>query len=144
MIFKNKGSPNDPRKYRCIALLNHSYKILARIMLVRMIGTSENFLRDYQAGFRKGRGCRDNIMVLRTLCRKIMQLGKSLAIVYIDYSAAFDTVSHKFLDTALREAGMSNKLRSMFRAIYNSASAFTTVKGADNQTMSMQSRTPST
>ena len=61
-----------------------------------------------------------------------MQLGKSLTIVYIDYSAAFDTVSHKFLDTALREAGVSNKLRAMFRAIYNSASAFTTVKAADN------------
>ena len=101
-------------------------------MLLRLIGPSEDFLRDYQAGFRKLRGCRDNIMVLRTLCQRIMQLGKSLAKVYIDYSTAFDTVSHKFLDTTFQQTGASNKLRAMFRAIYNSASAFTTVKGGDN------------
>ena len=46
MLYKNKGSPNDPSKYRCIALLNHAYKILARIMLIRLTGSSEKFLRD--------------------------------------------------------------------------------------------------
>ena len=51
----------------------------------------------------------------------------------LDYSAAFDTVSHKFVDTALQEMGASNKVRSMFRAIYNATAACTTVKGADGQ-----------
>ena len=48
-------------------------------------------------------------------------------LTYVDYSAAFDTVSHKFLDKALAEANAPIKVRAMFRAVYSAASAFTTV-----------------
>ena len=46
-----------------------------------------------------------------------------------DYSAAFDTVSHKFLDQALKEANVPVKIRAMFRAVYQSATAYTTTPG---------------
>ena len=72
-------------------------------------------------------------MILRVLCDKMMALGKSLAVVFVDYSAAFYSVSHKFVDTALKEAGVSIKVRAIVLAIYKSASAFTSVKGADNK-----------
>ena len=36
MLYKNKGSTKDPTKYRCIGLLNHSYKLLTTIMLMRL------------------------------------------------------------------------------------------------------------
>ena len=49
------------------------------------------------------------------------------------YTAAFDTVSHKFLDEALAEAGAPIKVRAMFRAVYSSASAFTTVSAPDGR-----------
>ena len=39
------------------------------------------------------------------------------------------TVSYKFLDKTLKEAGATNKLRAMFRAVYRSVSAYTTAKG---------------
>ena len=64
MLFKNKGSSKDPSKYRCIGLLNHSYKILSLIILRRLLQTSDGYLQDWQAGFRAGRGCRDNSLVL--------------------------------------------------------------------------------
>ena len=63
-----------------------------------------------------------------------MQCAESIAVTFIDYSVAFDTVSHKFLDKALAEAGMSNKVRAMFRTVYRNAEAFTTVQGAENKT----------
>ena len=44
-------------------------------------------------------------MVLRVLCDKMMELGRSLAVVFIDYSAAFDSVSYKFVDKALLKSG---------------------------------------
>ena len=94
---------------------------------------SDAFLQDWQAGFRAKRGCRDNTLILRTLCQSTLQMGEKLAAVFVDYSAAFDTVSHKFVDSALQEMGASNKVRSMFRAIYKAASAFTTVKGVDGK-----------
>ena len=53
MLYKNKGSRDDPSRYRCIALLNHAYKILSHILLGRLLGISDTFL---QAGFREARG----------------------------------------------------------------------------------------
>ena len=133
MLFKGKGSHNDPSKYRCIALLNHAYKVLSYILLGRIISISENFLQEWQAGFRAFRGCRDNSMALRVICEKIMALGRSLTAVFIDYRAAFDSVSHKYVDTALKRAGASVKARAMFRAIYKAAAAYTEAVGADNK-----------
>ena len=71
MLYKNKGSPNDPSKYRCLGLLNHAYKVLSNIILGRLV-EAEDYLQDWQAGFRKGRGCRDNAMILRTLCDRML------------------------------------------------------------------------
>ena len=55
----------------------------------------------------------------------------SIAVTFIDFSAAFDTVSHNFLDRVLIRAGASNKLRALFRTVYSSVTADTTVAGAD-------------
>lgn len=46
MLFKHKGSSDDPTRYRCIALLNHVYKILSYILLGRLLSPSERFLQD--------------------------------------------------------------------------------------------------
>ena len=133
VMLHKKGSADDPANYRCIALLNHAFKILSRIMLVRMSTQCDGFLQDWQAGFRRNRGCRDNITILRTLCQDVLRQGESLTINFVDYAAAFDSVSHRFLDEALAKAGASNKMRAMTRAVYASASAFTTVQGADGK-----------
>ena len=132
MLYK-KGKVNDPANYRCIALLNHAYKILSQIILARLSAQCDGFLKDWQAGFRKSRGCRDNVTILRTMCRKFLRLGKSLTINFVDYAAAFDSVSHKFLDETLHRAGASNKMRSMVREVYESARVFTTVPDADGK-----------
>ena len=63
----------------------------------------------------------------------MLRLGKSLIINFVDYAAAFDSVSHKFLDETLARAGASNKLRAMARAVYESASAYTSVAGAEGK-----------
>lgn len=133
MLFK-KGNPDDPSKYRCLGMLNHCYKVLSRIILGRLVGKSERYLQDWQAGFRQARGCRDNSYILRVLCERMLQLGEEIAITFIDYTAAFDSVSHKFLDAALQDAGASNKVRAMFRAIYLAASAHTTVPAPEGET----------
>ena len=57
----------------------------------------------------------------------MMEISKSLAVVFIDYSTVFDSVSHKFVDTDLKKSGV------IFRVIYHSASAFTSVRGPDEK-----------
>ena len=52
-------------------------------------------------------------------------------VTYIDYSAAFDSVSHKFIDATLADAGASRKTRAIFRAIYEAAAGVARVSGID-------------
>ena len=132
-MYKRKGSSNEPTRYRCIALLNHAYKLLSYILLGRLLEPSDGFLKGCQAGFRASRGCRDNSMTLRVICDKVMTMGKSLAAVFIDYKAAFDSISHKFIDETLKESGVTTKARVIFRAIYKAAAAFTTASGTDGK-----------
>ena len=115
-------------------MLNHDYKILTHIILVRLLNKSEKFLNDWQAGFRAQRGCcRDNSMILRTLCDAMLALGEKITITFIDYSAVFDSVSHRFIDVSLREVKVPVKIRTMYRAIYQAASAYTTVPTANGK-----------
>ena len=72
-------------------------------------------------------------MILRTLIDKRLSEGKPLVLIFIDYSAAFDSVSHKFLDQALGEANARPKTRAIFRSIYGSAAAKTRVKSIDGE-----------
>ena len=96
--------------------------MLSVLLLKRLSYETEKFLPESQAGFRKGRACRDNITVLRWAIDAALAAGQQLTISFIDFKAAFDTVSHKLLDEALAAAGASSKSRAMFRAIYSKAS----------------------
>ena len=51
----------------------------------------------------------------------IIARNKKCIVTYIDFAAAFDSVSHKFLDEALARAGAKRKTRAIFRAIYSAA-----------------------
>ena len=133
MLYKNKGSANDLSKYRCIGLLPHAYKILSLIMLERIANECSEFLADWQAGFRPERGCRDNVLLLRVLFDQAIADNQKLLVTYIDYSAAFDTVSHKFLDKSLEKAKATRKTRAMFRAIYRAAEGTARVRGLDGK-----------
>ena len=114
MLFKNKGNPNDPSKYRCIGLLNHTYtyKVLSTIILSRVNKETRVYLKDWQAGFRQQRGCRDNIHILNTLFDHVLTEGKHITVTCIDYSTAFGSVSHKFIDQTLKEAGARPETRT--------------------------------
>ena len=133
ILFKHKGSSNDPSRYRCIALLNHAHRVLSYILLGRLLTPSEGFLQDWQPGFRESRGWRDNSMIFKVMCDKMMAMVQALAAVFIDYKTVFDSVSHKFIDETLEKAGVSTKVRSIFRSIYKASSAFTTSTGSDGK-----------
>ena len=132
MIHK-KDSQDDCANYRCIGLLNHAYKIMTVILLKRLMKECHEFFSDWQTGFRSGRGCRDNILLLRVLYDQVINGDGRCMVTYIDYKAAFDSVSHKFLDLTLARAKASRKSRAIFRAIYAVASGVAKVKGTNGK-----------
>jgi hypothetical protein len=62
--FYKKKNKNDRANYRALGLLNHSYKIFSKVLLMRIIPFIDPKLSDMQSGFRKSRGCQDNIIIL--------------------------------------------------------------------------------
>ena len=102
-------------------------------MLERIHKECNHFLSEWQAGFRPERGCRDNVLLLCVLFDQALEQGEELVIAFIDYTAAFDSVSNKFLDQSLKRAGTSRKTRAIFRAIYAAAEGTARVRGLDGK-----------
>ena len=131
-LYKKK-CVDDMGNYRFICLLSHAYKLLSAYLLLRMVKEAEGFLPDSQAGFRAFRGCRDNVLILAILIDAVIRIGLACVLTFIDFKAAFDSVSHHFLDETLGEAGVSDKCRSIFRAIYAKAAGVVKVRTADGE-----------
>ena len=132
MLYK-KDSKNDCANYRALGLLNHSYKILTICLLNRLVKETSWFLSDWQSGFRPGRGCRDNVLLLRVIYDQVIPRKSKCVVTFIDFAAAFDSVSHKYIDKALGNAGASRKTRAIFRAIYQAAQGAARIRSVDGK-----------
>ena len=102
-------------------------------MLRRTAVEVAKYLPEEQAGFRKERGCRDNILLLSRIITNTLERGEEGVVVFLDYKAAFDSVSHLFLDESLGVAGASDKTRAMFRAVYGKANAVVRVRKGNGE-----------
>ena len=73
---------------------------------------------DIQAGFRKGRGTRDQIANIHWIIEKARQFQKNIYFCFIDYAKAFDCVDHNKLRKILQEMGISDHLTCLLRNLY--------------------------
>ena len=75
-------------------------------------------LPDVQAGFRKGRGTRDQIANIRWIIAKAREFQKNIYFCFIDYDKAFDCVDHNKLWKILQEMGIPDHLTGLLRNLY--------------------------
>ena len=75
-------------------------------------------LPDVQAGFRKGRGTRDQIANTRWIMKKAREFQKNLYFSFIDYAKAFDCVDHNKLWKILKEMGIPDHLTCLLINLY--------------------------
>ena len=75
-------------------------------------------LPDVQAGFRKGRGTRDQIANIRWIMEKAREFQKNIYFCFIDYAKAFDCVHHNKLWEILKEMGIPDHLTCLLRNLY--------------------------
>ena len=75
-------------------------------------------LPDVQAGFRKGRGIRDQIANIHWITEKARALQKNSYFCFIDYAKAFDCVDHSKLWKILKEIGIPDHLTCFLRNLY--------------------------
>ena len=75
-------------------------------------------LPDVQAGFRKGRGTRDQIANICWIIEKARDFQENIYFCFIDYAKAFDCVDHNKLWTILKETGIPDHLICLLRNLY--------------------------
>ena len=75
-------------------------------------------LPDVQAGFRKGRGTRDQIANICWMMEKAREVQKNIYFCFIDYAKAFDCVDHNKLWKILKEMGIPDHLTCLLRNLY--------------------------
>ena len=88
-----KGNAKECSNYCTIALISHTSKVMLKILQVRLQKYVNSEFLNAQAGFRKGRGTRDQIANIHWIIEKEFQ--KNIYLCFIDYTKAFDCVDHK-------------------------------------------------
>ena len=96
-------------------------------------------LPDIQAGFRKGRGTRDQIANIHWIMGKTREFQKNIYFCFTDYAKAFDFVDHKKLSKILKEMGIPDHLTCLLSNLYAGQEA--TVRTAHRTTDWFQIRT---
>ena len=105
-------------KLPTIALISHAAKVMLKILLARLQQYVNCELPDVQAGFRKGRGTRDQIANIRWIMEKAREFQKNIYFCFIDYDKAFDYVDHNKLWKILKEMGIPDHLTCLLRNLY--------------------------
>ena len=106
-----------------IALISHARKVTLKIPQARLQKYVNHELPDIQAGFRKGRGTRDQIANICWIIEKAKEFQKNIYFCFIDYAKAFDCVDHNKLWKILKEMGIPDNLTCLFRNLYTGQEA---------------------
>ena len=91
---------------------------MLKILQARLQQYENRELPDVQAGFRKGRGTRDQIANIRWIMEKAREFQKNIYFCLIDYAKAFDCVDHNKLWEILKGMGIPHHLTCLLRNLY--------------------------
>jgi len=107
-------------KHHTIALISHASEVMLEILQVRLKQYMNWELPDVQAGFRKGRGIRNQITIIFWIIVKAREFQKNNYFCFTDYAKAFDCVDHNKLQKILKEMGIPEHLTCLLRNLYAS------------------------
>ena len=91
---------------------------MLKILQARLPQCMDHELSDVQAGFRKGRGTRDQISNIHWIMEKAREFQKTIYFCFIDYAKGFDCVDLNKLWKILKEMGMPDHLTCILRNLY--------------------------
>ena len=109
---------SESSDYHTIALISHASKVMLKVLQARLQQCVKCELPDVQAGFRKGRGTRNQIANIHWIIEKAREFQKNIYFCFIDCAKAFDCVDHNKLWKILKEKGIPDHPTCLLRNLY--------------------------
>ena len=113
-----KGNAKECSNYCTIALISHASKVMLKILQARLQQYVNRKIPDFQAGFRKGRGTRDQIANTWWIIGKTREFQENIYFCFIDYAKVFDCVDHNKMWKTLQEMGIPDHLTCLLRNLH--------------------------
>ena len=122
-VLEKVSFHSNPKERQCQRMFKlphnctHASKVMLKILQARLKQYMTEF-PDVQAGFRKGRGTRDQIANIHWIIKKARQFRKNIYLCFIDYAKTFDSVDYNKLWKILKEMGIPDHLTCLLRNLY--------------------------
>ena len=116
--LQRDAMPKNFQTSPTIALISDVSKVMLKILQPKLQQYVNRELPDVQAGFRKGRGTRDQIANIHWIIEKVRKFQKNIYFCLIDYAKTFDCVDHNKLWKILQEMGIPDHLTCLLRNLY--------------------------
>ena len=113
-----KGNAKECSNYHTTALISYASKVMLKIFQTRLQRYVNHEISHVQAGFRKGRGTRDQIANIHWIIEKAREFQKNIYFCFINYAKAFGCEDHNQLWTILKEMGIPEHLTCLLRNLY--------------------------
>ena len=113
-----KGNAKECSSYHTIVLISHASKVRLKILQARFQQYMNWEIPDVQAGFRKGRGTRDEIANICWIIEKAKEFQKNIYFCFIDFAKAFNYVGQNKLWEILKEMGIPDHVTCLLRNLY--------------------------
>ena len=117
-LYKGKGDMYECSNFKGISLLSVVGKVYGRVLINRIRDTTENVIAEVQGSFRRGRGCTDQIFVVRQICEKYLGKGKDVYFAFLDLEKAHDSVDRDAMWNVLRLNGIGGRLLRGVKSLY--------------------------
>uniref|UniRef100_A0A8R1IWU0 Reverse transcriptase domain-containing protein n=1 Tax=Caenorhabditis japonica TaxID=281687 RepID=A0A8R1IWU0_CAEJA len=119
-LLPKTTKPKKMKDYRPVALSSIISKLFTKILTKRITAKSPDYLAESQAGFRRGRGCADNIQVVSQMWEKCTEFKIPLVEVFLDFTCGFDNVNWAKISEVLNNLQIGS---NVIRALNNSNSS---------------------
>jgi len=137
ITLKKKPQATKCSGHRTISLIAHTAKIVAKVLRRRIEKKMEDVFGEDQFGFRRGKGTRDAVEMLRIISERTLELDEELCVCFIDWQKASDRVNWTKLMQILKGTGIDWRERRLISNLYIAQSVKVQLKRGDTRSVTI-------
>jgi hypothetical protein len=137
-LIPKVNSPFALGDFRPISLLGCLYKIVAKVLTVRLARVMDRLVAPTQSAFLKGRQLVDGVVVINEVVDLVKRTGRSCIIFKVDFEKAYDSVDWSFLEYMLDRFGFCDKWKDWIRACVFSGNMSVLINGSPSEEINIQ------